>query len=177
MACGSGKTVVGMAVMAALKTDTLIISTNIAAVHQWKSELLDKTDLTEDLIGEYSGEKKEIKPVTIATYQILVWRKDKESPFNHFSLFREKRWGLIIYDEVHLLPAPVFRVTAEIQSIRRLGLTATLIREDGAEGHVFTLVGPKRYDIPWKQLEEKKWIAEACCREIRMYVSIPGITG
>ena len=168
MACGSGKTVVGMAVMADLKTSTLIVTTNVAAVHQWRNELLDKTTLTEDDIGEYTGEKKTIRPVTVATYQILVWRKDKVSEFTHFSLFREKNWGLIIYDEVHLLPAPVFRVTAEIQSIRRLGLTATLVREDGAEDHVFTLVGPKRYDVPWKLLEEKKWIAEALCREIRI---------
>jgi DNA excision repair protein ERCC-3 len=169
--CGSGKTVVGMAVMSELKTGTLIITTNVAAVHQWRDELLAKTTLTVDEIGEYTGERKDIKSVTIATYQILVWRKDKQSEFTHFSIFRERNWGLVIYDEVHLLPAPVFRVTAEIQSIRRLGLTATLVREDGAEDHVFTLVGPKRYDVPWKLLEEKGWIARAWCNEIRISLS------
>lgn len=166
--CGAGKTVVGMTVMSLLNTNTLILASNIAAVHQWKNELLDKTFLTEDDIGEYSGEKKEIKPVTIATYQILTWRKDKTAPFLHFNLFLEKNWGLIIYDEVHLLPAPVFKITAEIQAIRRLGLTATLIREDGLEKNVFSLVGPKRFDIPWKDLESKGWIAEAVCNEIRI---------
>lgn len=169
--CGAGKTVVGMAVMAELKTGTLIITTNVAAVHQWRDELLSKTSLTEEDIGEYTGARKDIRKVTIATYQILVWRKDKQSEFTHFSVFRERNWGLVIYDEVHLLPAPVFRVTAEIQSIRRLGLTATLVREDGAEDHVFTLVGPKRYDVPWKLLEEKGWIARAWCSEIRIDLS------
>ena len=167
LACGSGKTVVGMTIMDIYKTNTLIITTNIAAVHQWKDELLDKTSLTEELIGEYSGDRKEIKPVTIATYQILTWRPDKKSDFPHFDIFRKNNWGLIIYDEVHLLPAPVFRVTAEIQAISRVGLTATLIREDGREADVFSLVGPKRYDRPWKELQEKGWIAEANCFEIR----------
>lgn len=166
--CGSGKTVVGMTVMEMLATSTLILTTNVAAVHQWTDELVDKTTLTREEIGEYTGDKKVIKPVTIATYQILTWRPDKESAFPHFSLFRERAWGLIIYDEVHLLPAPVFRVTAELQTIRRLGLTATLVREDGCEGDVFSLVGPKRYDVPWKDLEGQGWIATARCMEIRV---------
>jgi len=168
MPCGSGKTVVGMAVMALLKTNTLILTTNVAAVHQWIEELVEKTDLPREEIGEYTGEVKEIKPVTIATYQIVTWRASKNDEFPHFRIFHERNWGLIIYDEVHLLPAPVFRVTAEIQAIRRLGLTATLIREDGREEDVFTLVGPKRYDVPWKELEAKGWIAEAYCHEIRI---------
>ncbi|WP_147613612.1 DNA repair helicase XPB [Treponema pectinovorum] len=169
--CGAGKTIVGMCVMDLLKTSTLIITTNISAVHQWISELLDKTDLTQDLIAEYSGENKTIKPVTVATYQILTWRPYKEGPYPHFSIFRERNWGLIIYDEVHMLPAPVFRVTAEIQAIRRVGLTATLVREDGLEGSVFSLVGPKRYDVPWKDLESSGWIASAECIEIRLDLS------
>ena len=166
--CGAGKTVVGMGVMKLVGSNTLILTTNVAAVHQWIDELLDKTELTEDQIGEYSGSRKEVKPVTVATYQILVWRKDRNEAFPHFDIFRRRRWGLIIYDEVHLLPAPVFRVTAEIQAIRRLGLTATLIREDNRQEDVFSLVGPKRYDVPWKQLEQKGWIAEAVCYEIRV---------
>lgn len=166
--CGSGKTVVGMTVMEMLATSTLILTTNVAAVYQWAAELVDKTTLTREEIGEYTGDKKEIQSVTIATYQILTWRPDKESPFPHFSIFRERAWGLIIYDEVHLLPAPVFRVTAEIQTVRRCGLTATLVREDGCEGDVFSLVGPKRYDVPWKDLEEQGWIATARCMEIRV---------
>jgi DNA excision repair protein ERCC-3 len=166
--CGAGKTIVGMAVMALLKTNTLILSANVAAVHQWIDELLDKTTLTRDQIAEYSGDTKAVAPVTIATYQILTWRPDKGGDFPHFSLFRQYPWGLIIYDEVHLLPAPVFRVTAELQAVRRLGLTATLIREDGAEDAVFSLVGPKRYDVPWKDLERKGWIAEAVCIEVRL---------
>jgi len=166
--CGAGKTVVGMTVMERLKTSTLILTTNVAAVHQWIDELLDKTTLSEADIGEYTGEAKVIRPVTVGTYQILVWRPDPEAEFPHFRLFRERKWGLVIYDEVHLLPAPVFRVTAEIQSMRRLGLTATLVREDGREDDVFSLVGPKRYDVPWKELEAKGWIAEASCIEIRV---------
>ncbi len=169
--CGAGKTVVGMTVMSLLKTNTLILTTNVAAVHQWIDELLDKTDLLPEDIGEYSGDTKEIKPVTIATYQILTWRASKEGPFPHFSLFRSRGWGLIVYDEVHLLPAPVFRVTAELQAVRRLGLTATLVREDGCEGDVFSLVGPKRYDVPWKDLEGQGWIATARCAEIRVEIS------
>ena len=168
MPCGSGKTVVGISTMAEISTHTLILTTNVAAVHQWRNELLDKTFLKPEQIAEYTGDKKEIAAVTIATYQILTWRKNKISPFPHFDLFRKHAWGLIIYDEVHLLPAPVFRVTAEIQSVRRIGLTATLIREDGGERDVFSLVGPKRFDIPWKELESMGWIAEARCREIRI---------
>ncbi len=166
--CGAGKTIVGMRVMDLLQTSTLILTANVAAVHQWMEELEDKTSLSRDAIGEYTGDRKEIKPVTIATYQILTWRNRKTGEHPHFQLFRENRWGLIIYDEVHLLPAPVFRVTAEIQAVRRLGLTATLVREDGKEGDVFALIGPKRYDVPWKELEAKGWIAEADCYEIRV---------
>jgi len=166
--CGSGKTIVGMYIMSLLKTNTLILTTNVAAVHQWIEELLDKTELTREQIAEYTGDSKAVAPVTVATYQIIAWRPDKDSDFPHFKLFRERQWGLVIYDEVHLLPAPVFRVTAELQAIRRLGLTATLIREDGEEDAVFSLVGPKRYDVPWKDLEDKGWIAEAFCTEIRL---------
>jgi DNA excision repair protein ERCC-3 len=166
--CGSGKTVVGMLLMSLIKTNTLVLTTNVAAVHQWIEELLDKTELTADQIAEYTGDSKSVAPVTIATYQIITWRPDRDADFPHFRLFRERPWGLIIYDEVHLLPAPVFRVTAELQAVRRLGLTATLIREDGAEDAVFSLVGPKRYDVPWKDLENKGWIAEAFCTEIRL---------
>ena len=166
--CGAGKTVVGMKIMALLKTSTLILTTNVAAVHQWMAELIDKTDLDPANIGEYTGETKEVKPVTVATYQILTWRATKDGIFPHFRIFRERAWGLIIYDEVHLLPAPVFRVTAELQTIRRVGLTATLVREDGCEGDVFSLVGPKRYDVPWKDLEGQGWIATARCTEIRV---------
>ncbi len=169
--CGAGKTVVGMTVMDILKTNTLIITTNISAVHQWIDELLDKTDLDPDLIAEYTGENKTIKPVTVATYQILTWRPEKDGPYPHFTLFKQRNWGLIIYDEVHMLPAPVFRVTAEIQAIRRVGLTATLVREDGCEGNVFSLVGPKRYDVPWKDLEASGWIASAECIEMRLDLS------
>jgi DNA excision repair protein ERCC-3 len=166
--CGSGKTIVGMAFMALLKTNTLILTPNVAAVHQWIEELINKTDLEPGSIAEYSGDSKSVAPVTVATYQILTWRRAKDEDFPHFSLFREREWGLIIYDEVHLLPAPVFRITAELQAVRRLGLTATLVREDGAEDAVFSLVGPKRYDIPWKDLESKGWIAEAVCTEVRL---------
>lgn len=166
--CGSGKTVVGMIVMALLQTNTLVLTTNVAAVHQWIDELLDKTELTPEQIAEYTGDSKSTAPVTVATYQILTWRPGKDADFPHFKLFRERPWGLIIYDEVHLLPAPVFRVTAELQAVRRLGLTATLVREDGAEDAVFSLVGPKRYDVPWKDLESRGWIAEALCTEIRL---------
>ena len=169
--CGAGKTIVGMAAMVAIGAKTLIITTNIAAVHQWIDELLDKTDLSPEDIGEYTGSEKTVRPVTVATYQILTWRPDKTSDFPHFELFRRERWGLIIYDEVHLLPAPVFRVVAEIQAVRRLGLTATLVREDGREEDVFSLIGPKRYDVPWKDLERKGFIAEAWCREIRIPLS------
>ena len=166
--CGSGKTIVGMLIMALLKTNVLILTTNVAAVHQWIEELLDKTDLAPEQIAEYTGNSKSVAPITVATYQIITWRPDRASDFPHFKLFRERPWGLIIYDEVHLLPAPVFRVTAEIQAVRRLGLTATLVREDGNEDAVFSLVGPKRYDVPWKDLENKGWIAGAFCTEVRI---------
>ncbi len=166
--CGSGKTIVGIGIMALLKTETLILVTNTVAIRQWKEELLDKTWLTRDMIGEYSGEKKEIRPITIATYHILTYRREKKGDFVHFNLFMMKNWGLIIYDEVHLLPAPVFRFTSEIQSKRRLGLTATLVREDGLETDVFSLIGPKKFDMPWKVLEKSSWIAEALCTEIRL---------
>lgn len=166
--CGAGKTIVGITIMDMLRTNTLIVTTNISAVHQWISELLDKTTLTKEQISEYTGESKTICPVTVATYQILTWRPEKTGPYPHFSLFRKKGWGLVIYDEVHMLPAPVFRVAAELQAVRRVGLTATLVREDGCEGHVFSLVGPKRYDVPWKELERDKWIASAECVEVRL---------
>jgi DNA excision repair protein ERCC-3 len=166
--CGAGKTMVGMGVMEKLQTATLILTTSTVAVRQWIAELLDKTDLSPDEVGEYSGLVKEIRPVTITTYQILTHRKRRSDDFPHFKLFNERDWGLIIYDEVHLLPAPVFRITAEIQARRRLGLTATLIREDGRETDVFSLIGPKKYDVPWKDLEKQGWIATAECHEIRL---------
>ena len=166
--CGAGKTIVGMEIMSLLKTNTLIVTTNITAVHQWIDEIIDKTDLDASQIAEYTGENKTIKPVTVATYQILTWRPDKNGPYPHFSLFRQNNWGLVIYDEVHMIPAPVFRVAAELQAVRRVGLTATLVREDGCEGNVFSLVGPKRYDVPWKELEKAKWIAKAECIEVRL---------
>lgn len=167
--CGAGKTVVGMGAMAAIQEQTLILTTNITAVRQWIDELLDKTTLTRDQIGEYTGEVKEIRPVTISTYQMLTYREPgDEQEFPHFRLFNARSWGLVIYDEVHLLPAPVFRITAEIQAMRRLGLTATLIREDGREEDVFSLIGPKRFDMPWKLLEGQGFIAEALCHEIRV---------
>ncbi len=166
--CGAGKTIVGIGVMGILKVETLILVTNTVALRQWKEELLDKTDLSPEVIGEFSGEKKEIRPITIATYNILTYRKKKNEDFLHFNLFKSKNWGLIIYDEVHLLPAPVFRMTSEIQSKRRLGLTATLIREDGMEADVFSLIGPKKFDMPWKILEKSCWIAEASCTEVRI---------
>ena len=166
--CGAGKTIVGMTVMDMLKTSTLIITTNISAVHQWIQELKDKSNLTDEQIAEYSGENKSLAPVTVATYQILTWRPEKDGPYPHFSIFTQRKWGLIIYDEVHMLPAPVFRVEAELQAVRRVGLTATLVREDGCEGYVFSLVGPKRYDVPWKELERDHWIATAECVEVRL---------
>jgi DNA excision repair protein ERCC-3 len=162
--CGAGKTIVAVGAMVALQCQTLILTANTVALRQWRDELLDKTSLTSEEIGEYSGETKKIKPVTLATYQILTYRKSKNDEFKHFDLFDQKGWGLIIYDEVHLLPAPVFRFTSEIQARRRLGLTATLVREDGREGDVFSLIGPKRYDMPWKLLERQG----AFCREIRV---------
>ncbi|MBM4319199.1 MAG: helicase, partial [Deltaproteobacteria bacterium] len=166
--CGAGKTMVGLGVMAELCRFTLVLGTSINALRQWKDELLDKTRLAPKQIGEYSGECKDVRPVTLATYQILTYRKRRSEPFIHFELFDRADWGLIIYDEVHLLPAPIFRVAAEVQARRRLGLTATLIREDGLEGEVFSLIGPKRFDIPWRLLEREGWIAEAICYELRL---------
>ena len=164
--CGAGKTVVGAAAMSKAQATTLILVTNTVAGRQWRDELLRRTTLTENEIGEYSGEKKEIKPVTIATYQVVT-RKTK-GEYRALELFDSRDWGLIIYDEVHLLPAPVFRMTSDLQSRRRLGLTATLVREDGAEGDVFSLIGPKRYDAPWKELEQQGFIATADCVEVRV---------
>lgn len=188
--CGAGKTMVGMGAMEALQTNTLVLTTNTVAVRQWIDELLDKTTLQPDEIGEYTGDVKQIRPVTITTYQILTYHKRRKragededlfddfgngqprplslEDFPHFQLFNERDWGLIIYDEVHLLPAPMFRMTAELQARRRLGLTATLVREDRKEDHVFALIGPKKYDVPWKDLERQGWIATAHCHEVRL---------
>ncbi|MDA2962431.1 MAG: DEAD/DEAH box helicase [Actinomycetota bacterium] len=164
--CGAGKTIVGVAAMAHAKATTLILVTNTIAARQWREELLMRTTLHEDEIGEYSGAKKEIRPITIATYQVMT--KKKNGVYAHLDLFDTHDWGLIIYDEVHLLPAPIFRFTADIQSRRRLGLTATLVREDGMEGEVFSLIGPKRYDVPWKEIESQGYIAPAECIEVRV---------
>ena len=164
--CGAGKTIVGAAAMARAAATTLILVTNTVSARQWKAELLARTNLTEDEIGEYSGARKEIRPVTIATYQVMTTKR--KGVFPHLEVFDTRDWGLIIYDEVHLLPAPIFRFTADIQSRRRLGLTATLIREDGREGDVFTLIGPKRYDAPWREVEAQGWIAPAECVEVRV---------
>lgn len=166
--CGAGKTIVGLAAMAALRKQTLILTTSTTSVEQWRREILDKTDLDESSVGMYTGESKDIAPVTLATYQIVTYRPKRDGDFPHFHLFNSRDWGLIIYDEVHLLPAPVFRVTAEIQARRRLGLTATLVREDQREEDVFSLIGPKKFDVPWRVLEQKGWIAEARCHEVRM---------
>lgn len=166
--CGSGKTIVGMDAMAKAGTYTMILCTNVSAVHQWIAELLDKTCLTKDDIGEYTGNRKEIKPVTATTYQMLTYRKTRNAPFEHMKIMQALNWGLLVYDEVHVVPAPVFRATTEIQAKRRLGLTATLIREDGLEEDTFSLVGPKCYDVPWKELEQKGFIAEALCYEVRL---------
>ena len=181
--CGAGKTIVGLATMADIQRATLILTPNTVAVRQWIQEILDKTDVPPEMIGEYTGDRKEICPITVSTYQILTYRrpgtKNKENgharddeagveEFPHFALFSSYDWGLIIYDEVHLLPAPVFRITAEIQARRRLGLTATLVREDGREADVFSLIGPKKYDVPWRELERQGWIATAECHEIRV---------
>jgi len=164
--CGAGKTIVGAAAMAHAKSTTLILVTNTVAARQWRDELLKRTTLNADEIGEYSGAKKEIRPVTIATYQVMT--KKKNGVYAHLDLFDSHDWGLIIYDEVHLLPAPIFRFTADIQSRRRLGLTATLVREDGMEGEVFSLIGPKRFDVPWKEIEAQGYIAPAECIEVRV---------
>lgn len=166
--CGAGKTVTAMGVMHLVGAKTLILTTNTVAVRQWRDEILDKTELTEDQVGEYTGETKDLRDVTISTYQMLTWRRTKTGAFEHFEVFRRENWGLVIYDEVHLLPAPIFRVTAELQARRRLGLTATLVREDGREDEVFCLIGPKRYDVPWKVLESAGFIAEARCVELRV---------
>ncbi len=166
--CGAGKTIVGISCMAQLQTSTLILTTNVTAIRQWKQELMDKTSLSEGDIGEYSGNTKEIRQVTIATYQIMTYRPNKEGDFPHLTLFDDRNWGLIIYDEVHMLPAPVFQVTAGLQARRRLGLTATLVREDGKEEDVFALIGPKKVDVPWKEMEQQGWIAKARCCEIRI---------
>ena len=179
--CGAGKTIVGLVTMADIQRATLILSPNTIAVRQWIQEIIDKTDVPPEMIGEYTGDRKEICPITVSTYQILTYRRPNtrgqtnqevleagEEDFPHFSLFSSYDWGLIIYDEVHLLPAPVFRITAEIQARRRLGLTATLIREDGREADVFSLIGPKKYDVPWRELERQGWIATAECHEIRV---------
>jgi DNA excision repair protein ERCC-3 len=164
--CGAGKTLVGAAAMAMAQATTLILVTNTVSARQWRHELLARTTLTEDEIGEYSGNKKEVRPVTIATYQVMTTRR--KGVYTHLELFDARDWGLILYDEVHLLPAPIFRFTADIQARRRLGLTATLVREDGHEGDVFSLIGPKRYDVPWKDIEAQGWIAPADCVEVRV---------
>ena len=167
--CGAGKTIVGAAAMAHARATTLILVTNTVSARQWKDELIRRTTLTEDEIGEYSGTVKEIRPVTIATYQVITTKRKGVYP--HLELFDARDWGLIVYDEVHLLPAPIFRMTADLQARRRIGLTATLVREDGREGDVFSLIGPKRYDAPWKDIEAQGWIAPADCVEVR--VSLP----
>ena len=166
--CGAGKTVVAMACMALVQSSTLVLTTGVTASRQWISELLDKTSLQPDQIGEYNGSNKNVKPVTVATYNIMTYRPNKNAEFVHLELFDQRDWGLIVYDEVHLLPAPVFQVTAGLQARRRLGLTATLVREDGREDDVFALIGPKKVDVPWKVLEKQGWIASAQCTEIRL---------
>jgi DNA excision repair protein ERCC-3 len=170
--CGAGKTIVGIAAMAMLGRQTLVLTTSTTAVEQWRREILDKTDIDESLVATYTGDSKALGPVTLATYQIVTYRPKKDGDFPHFRLFNDRDWGLIVYDEVHLLPAPVFRITAEIQARRRLGLTATLVREDGREEDVFSLIGPKKFDVPWRVLEQKGWIAEARCHEVRL--GLPG---
>ncbi|GLY31190.1 DNA repair helicase XPB [Kineosporia sp. NBRC 101731] len=164
--CGAGKTLVGAAAMAKSGTTTLILVTNTVSARQWRDELIARTSLTEEEIGEYSGSRKEIRPVTIATYQVMTTKR--KGAYAHLDVFDARDWGLIVYDEVHLLPAPVFRMTASLQARRRLGLTATLVREDGREGDVFSLIGPKRYDAPWKDIEAQGYIAPADCVEVRV---------
>ena len=166
--CGAGKTVTGMAVMSLVGAKTLVLTTNTVAVRQWREELLDKTELGPEDVGEYTGETKDLRPVTISTYQMMTWRRSKDGDFEHFEVFRSQNWGLVVYDEVHLLPAPIFRGTSELQARRRLGLTPTLVREDSKEEEVFCLIGPKRYDVPWKVLEGQGFIAEARCVEVRV---------
>lgn len=169
--CGAGKTIVGLTSMVKLGMRTLILCTNVTALRQWRDEIIARTSLTEDEVCEYSGSSKVVGPVTLTTYQMLTWRRSKESEFVHFGLFDQENWGLVIYDEVHLLPAPIFRTVARLQARRRLGLTATLVREDGHQGDVFALIGPKRFDMPWKDLEHQGWIAQAICTEIRVGMS------
>jgi DNA excision repair protein ERCC-3 len=165
---GAGKTVVGLVAMSLVGQSTLILTTNRTSIGQWRRELLHKTNVAPEQIAEYTGERKGIAPITLSTYQMLTYRPDRDGGFPHLRLFAEREWGLIIYDEVHLLPAPVFRATAAIQARRRLGLTATLVREDGREPDVFSLIGPKKYDVPWRDLEQRGWIAEAVCTEVRV---------
>jgi DNA excision repair protein ERCC-3 len=169
--CGAGKTLVGIASMVRLGMRTLILCSGHSALRQWRREILARTTLTEDQVGEYSGTVKQLAPVTLTTYQLLTWRPDKNAAPTHFRLFHEANWGLVVYDEVHLLPAPIFRESAYLQARRRLGLTATLVREDGREGDVFALIGPKRFDLPWKRLEQQGWIASARCVEVRVPLS------
>lgn len=166
--CGAGKTVVAMGTMAAVQAHTLILTTSVSAVRQWIAELLDKTDIPEALIGEYGASSKDVRPVTVTTYQMLTHRTRADGEFTHLALFDQRNWGLIVYDEVHLLPAPVFQITSSLQARRRLGLTATLVREDGREDDVFALIGPKKADVPWKALEREGWIAKAVCTEVRV---------
>ncbi|MGA2501311.1 MAG: DNA repair helicase XPB, partial [Tepidisphaeraceae bacterium] len=170
--CGAGKTIVGLAAMSQVRSSTLILTPSITAVRQWIAEILDKTCLAADQVGEYTGAVKEIRPVTATTYQVLTHRPDRDGPFPHLAIFSQRNWGLIVYDEVHLLPAPVFQMTADLQARRRLGLTATLVREDGRENDVFALIGPKKADVPWKELESQGWIATAVCTEVRL--PLPG---
>jgi DNA excision repair protein ERCC-3 len=166
--CGAGKTIIGISCMVSVGQRCLILTTNVTSVRQWVTEILDKTDLTTEQVGEYSAENKTVRPVTVTTYQMMTYRKRGEDEYPHLDVFMKHAWGLVIYDEVHLLPAPVFRTTAEIQAMRRVGLTATLVREDGREDDVFSLIGPKRFDKPWKELEREGFIAEATCTEIRI---------
>ncbi|MEB9897859.1 DEAD/DEAH box helicase, partial [Bacillus cereus] len=172
--CGAGKTIVALAAMTALQSETLILTSNATSVKQWKEELLKRTTLKSEHVGEYTGADKQVRPVTISTYQMMTYRQQKDGEWSHMRLFHERDWGLIIYDEVHLLPAPVFRTTADLQATRRLGLTATLVREDGCERDVFSLIGPKRFELPWRQLEEAGWIAQVTCTEVR--VPLPAAT-
>jgi DNA excision repair protein ERCC-3 len=166
--CGAGKTIIGIGAMEKIGMNTLILTTSTSAVHQWMREIIEKTDLPPEMVGEYSGDKKDISPVTVTTYQMVTYRPVKNGPFPHFEIFNARAWGLVIYDEVHTLPAPVFQVTAELQAKRRLGLTATLVREDGKEADVFTLIGPKKLDVPWSEMESAGWIATAICTEVRV---------
>ncbi|MEW9106029.1 DNA repair helicase XPB [Paenibacillus sp.] len=172
--CGAGKTIVGITAMTELQSETLILTSNTTSVKQWKREILTRTTLLDEQVGEYTGKSKQVRPVTISTYQMMTYRQDKDRECQHMHLFHERDWGLIIYDEVHLLPAPVFRTTADLQATRRLGLTATLVREDGCERDVFSLIGPKRYELPWKELEQDGWIAEVDCVEVRVPLSEEG---